>query len=104
MRGDLASLPAPSEDEWVNVPDATEPITRSTETTTRKEFFGPLVKGMHVWLTGERYRRFNGVRFEFLCHARNSVSEKEWIELWGGRRGYEMITAVTVESVRFSIR
>ena len=83
---------------------ATEPITKSSSTIMRKEVYGDLKKGERVFLDGERYGRFKSVSFEFLCHARNESTGKEWLELWGGRRGYEMVTAVDPSCVLRSSR
>lgn len=62
--------------------------------------YGELKKGDKVVLVGERYDKYSGVRFEFLTHARNMRTNDEWLELYGGKRGYEHIFAVDIKAVR----
>lgn len=83
---------------------ASEPLVSSNTNVQRKEVYGDLVKGAKVTLDAGEYPRFKSMQFEFLCHARYRQTGKEWLELWGGRRGYEMVQAVNPSFVRRLIR
>jgi len=40
------------------------------------------------------------MRYEFLCHAKNMTTGSEWIEMWGGKRGYESVMSCQIDAVR----
>lgn len=67
-------------------------IVRTTEYLTYKE-------GDKVIVLDEGGRKIPAVTFEFRCHAVNTKTGAEWLEVYGGKHGHHTSRAFKIERV-----
>lgn len=62
--------------------------------------WGEFENGAPVKVTAERFAGKHGMSWTFLSHAYNTVTQSEWLEVFGGPSLNQRIYAVHIEDVQ----